>query len=298
MPGYPRSSQTDFELGIRQVVEIDLEEGAKYPRRSSMPVLFAYIAIFGVFLPGLFMGLGNFIICPFSIPNGWNMPGNEARGRCDQPGAKKAAIIYTCINIFYGVFIGYASKHLIHRTFSSIQEYFAKRKRIYEQGRKSEVDRITKEKVLAEKMRIQAKLEEAEQKIVEIAQQGESWGELQDAIGGYKAKSSRKGYSSKSSHRPRREINDSEDGVSHGVQTSQPIKRSAHPRAYVQEEPSLNPRVVQPTDGVRPGSTRDPHIAEQYTSQIPASTHESGTKAPGCGPTKGSSKQGHGQHRN
>lgn len=144
------------------------------------------------------MGLGNFIICPFSIPQGWDMPINEALSRCDQVGARKAGIIYICISIFYGVVIGYASKHLIHRGCLSIQEYFAKRKRIYEQGRQSEVDRIAKEKVAAEKIRVRANLQDTEQKLAAIARQEKDLEVLEAAIAGSRAKSHRRERSSKS----------------------------------------------------------------------------------------------------
>lgn len=247
--------QTAFELGMRQAVEN--QEEAKPPRRNSTPMLFGYILIFGMFLPGLFMGLGNFIICPFSVPNGWQMPGSEARGRCDQVGAQKAAIIYTCINIFYGVFIGYAIKHLIRRCILSIRGYFEKRKRIIEQGRKTEVDRIAKEKLEAEKNKIRLDLQKTTAKLQELAERGEGLEDTQDAMNG---NGSYRTSSSKSSSRSRRGRNyegrgnyPERDQVGLG-------RSSVPPMPYVQRPMASH----QPT---QPGSRQGPPGAPQSFPQ-------------------------------
>lgn len=143
------------------------------------------------------MGLGNFLICPFAIPNGWSDP-TDARSHCDQFGAQKAAVVYTCINILYGIFIGYATKHLIQRMCRSIREHYAKRKRIYEQGKRSERERVVEARVLAEKARIKAKSREAEENANEIARDMRRLEFEEDALDGSKDSSSRRGQSSRS----------------------------------------------------------------------------------------------------
>lgn len=214
MSGSSRSKETNFEYGIRRAFEE--QEDAKPPRRQATPVLFVYIMTFLIFLPGLFMGLGNFIICPFALPNGWSNP-TDARNRCDQFGAQKAAVIYTCINIFYGVFIGYAARHLIKRLCHLVGQHHAKRKRIFEQGKKCELDRVVKERTEAERLRVKTESDKA-------------WGNVDEAIGceerlkaiggdGYKSSSSRPGHPSRSSKRPRHGAGIFNDNgpVMHGV---------------------------------------------------------------------------------
>lgn len=196
MSSSSRNKETNFEYGMRRAFEE--QEDTKPPRRNSTPVLFVYIITFAIFLPGLFMGLGNFIICPFALPNGWSDP-MDARSRCDQFGAQKAAVIYTCINIFYGIFIGYATRHLIKRFCRSIREHFAKRKRIYEQGKKSERDRVVKARAEAERLKLETKRQETLGNLDEAVWCNERLEAMRKD--GYKSSSSRAGHSSKSSKR-------------------------------------------------------------------------------------------------
>lgn len=198
MSSSSRSKETNFEYGIRRAFEE--QEDAKPPRRNSTPVLFVYIITFLIFLPGLFIGLGNFIICPFALPNGWSNP-TDARSRCDQFGAQKAAVIYTCTNILYGIFIGYATRHLIKRFCRSIREHFAKRKRIYEQGKKSELDRVVKERSEAARLKTELAVNDQWKNVEDFVREEANLAAIRDD--GYRSSSSRTDHRSKSSKRSR-----------------------------------------------------------------------------------------------
>lgn len=241
MSSSSRSKETNFEYGIRRAFEE--QEDAKPPRRNSTPILFVYIITFLIFLPGLFMGLGNFIICPFALPDGWSNP-TDARSRCDQFGAQKAAVIYTCINIFYGMFIGYATRHLIKRLCHSTREHFAKRKRIYEEGKKSEHDRVVKEKAKAAELKLKSRLKEREKNIHEFMDDRAHLAAIRND--GHISSSSHTEYSSKSSKRSRNgagKFNNYEPTMHGGLPPPQAAHyhpSSANSMAYTQPQPPVS----------------------------------------------------------
>lgn len=242
MRGHPFDAETAFQLGIRQGVED--QETAKPPWRKATATLVAYIAFFGVFLPGLFMGLGNFIICPFSIPGGWKMSGSEARGRCDQVGAQKAAIIYTAINIFYGMFIGYAANHLIRRSFLSVKEFVAKQKRIREQGKKSEIDRVARENVATRRNKLKTDQERNGKKFEQLSQEEELFYDEEAVINGYQSHSHRTQRGSKTDHRSKRRRNlENEDSCTQMKQDFSPFPRPMNQSIHnIQPPPQTHQR--------------------------------------------------------
>lgn len=279
MSHHSSRKETPYEIGMRQTVE-DLEK-AKPPRRNSTPVLFAYIVTFGIFLPGLFMGIGNFIICPFAIPNGWSDP-TDARGHCDQFGAQKAAVVYTCINIIYGIFIGYATKHLIQRMFRSIRQYCAKRKRIYEQGKQSEIDRIVKERTLAEKAKTEAKVREAEENVNELYRHRARLAVLEDAIDGPKASSSRRGQSTKS--RTRSKHSAGIDSPDHPIMSGAlPTKPEAHYSQAPTNSRSFAAPPVPTYPALDPQASQQDAGRHQYTAAQPGPQDRRGPQSQSSG---------------
>lgn len=229
-------------LGLRQAAKD--QDDAKPPRRQSTPILFAYIAVFGIFLPGLFMGLGNFIICPFCIPNGWNMSGSDARSSCDQLGAQKAATIYTLISIVYGIFIGYASNHLIRRWILSVKNHVETRKRIKDIGKKAETNRKAEAERAAQSIKMQTLYEKNKEQAEKLEEEMKRLRKERDAIEGIESHSHRRSHGSNSSRHPRKDR--SVDSRDYHTVSSMPITSGGPPPLRPNSAFSQNVRAPQP----------------------------------------------------